>query len=133
MAADDRTLSAPVGIGQPNNPADVRHVQHLLNERQVQNGERLAEDGAFGPRTTMRLIEYQRDTVGMSRPDRIADPHGPTMRSLSGQAAGQGVGVDANSTTHPASRGSGGRRGSSRKSSLSRDRSMRSGTSRRPW
>ena len=107
MAADDRTIGAPVGIGQPNDPSDVRHVQSLLNERQVQNGERLAEDGAFGPRTTMRLIEYQRDTVGLSRPDGVADPHGPTMRSLSGQAADQGVGVDAHSTARPASHRSG--------------------------
>ncbi len=111
MAADDRTPSAPVGIGQANDPADVRHVQHLLNERQAHGGERLAQDGVFGPRTTARLIEYQRDTVGMSRPDGVADPHGPTMRSLSGQAADQGVGVDAHSTAHPASHRSGGAEG----------------------
>ena len=82
MAADDRTLGAPVGVGQPNEPSDVRHVQHLLNEGQAHGGERLAEDGVFGPRTTMRLIEYQRDTVGMSRPDAVAAPNGPTMRAL---------------------------------------------------
>ncbi len=84
MAADDGTLGAPVGVGQPNNLADVKRVQHLLNERQVPSEERLAEDGAFGPRTTMRLIGYQRDTVGMSRPDSIVAPGGPTMRSLAG-------------------------------------------------
>ncbi len=84
MPADDRSLSAPVGVGQANDASDVRHVQHLLNERQVPGGERLTEDGAFGLRTTMRLIEYQRDTVGMSRPDAVAIPNGPTMRALTG-------------------------------------------------
>lgn len=85
MAADDRTLSAPVGIGQPNDSADVRQVQHLLNRHlAAPHGDgHLAEDGAFGPLTQARLTDYQRDAVGLRHPDAVVDVHGPTMRSLS--------------------------------------------------
>ena len=85
MAADDRTLGAPVGIGQPNDKADVRQVQHLINRHlDALGGDgRLAEDGAFGPLTQARLTEYQRDTVRLAHPDAVVDVQGPTMRSLS--------------------------------------------------
>ena len=86
MAADDRTLGAPVGIGRPNDPADVRQVQHLLNRHlDAPHGDgHLAEDGAFGPVIQARLTDYQRDTVRLAHPDAVVDGHGPTMRSLTG-------------------------------------------------
>ncbi len=86
--ADDRILGAPVGIGQPNDPADVRHVQHLLNRHLATPGgdRHLAEDGTFGPLTQARLTKYQRDTVRLAHPDAVVDVHGPTLRSLSRHA-----------------------------------------------
>ena len=102
MAADDGNgIGQAVGVGQPNQPDDVRRVQEMLNRHAATGDTRLAEDGAFGPRTTMRLIEHQRDVVGMSRPDGVADPHGPTMRSLSGAPSaaashGKAAASDAN-------------------------------------
>ena len=88
MAADDGTLGAPVGIGQRNDPVDVRQVQHLLNRHlAAPHGDgHLAEDGIFGPRTQARLTDYQRDTVRLTHPDAVVDVQGPTVRSLSGPA-----------------------------------------------
>ncbi len=85
MAADDRTLGAPVGIGQPNDMADVRQVQHLLNRHlaTLSGNRHLAEDGVFGPRTEARLLEYQGDAVRLAHPDAVVDVHGSTLRSLS--------------------------------------------------
>lgn len=83
MAADDRSIGAAVGIGQTNDPADVRTVQHLLNQHREGAEHRLVEDGIFGPRTRARLTEYQRDTVKLTYPDAVSDMHGPTMRALS--------------------------------------------------
>ena len=90
MAADDRTLGAPVGIGQPNDPVDVRQVQHLLNRHlAAPHGDgHLAEDGIFGSRTQDRLTDYQRDTVRLAHPDAVVDVRGPTMRSLAGALHG---------------------------------------------
>ncbi len=101
----DRILGAPVGIGQPNSPDDVRQVQHLLNQHlgSTAAGGHLAEDGAFGPRTEARLVQYQRDAVRLGHPDGVADPHGPTMRSLShgsGVEAGQARRVDPDANLH---------------------------------
>ena len=90
MAADHRTdIEAAVGMGQPNDPADVSQVQHLLNcavAAQRGNGA-LKEDGMFGPLTRARLTDYQRDIVGLAHPDAVVDTHGPTMRSLTGAPA----------------------------------------------
>ncbi len=94
MASNDRTIGAPVGIGQQNDPADVRQVQRLLDwHLAAPHGDgHLADDGVFGPRTAMRVIEYQRDTVGLRHPDGVAAPDGPTMRSLTGAPShGQAV------------------------------------------
>ena len=98
MTEDVGSLKAPVGVGQTNDAGDVRRVQHLLNGAAGAN-VRLAEDGIFGPLTEARLIDYQRDTVKLARPDGVAEPHGPTMRSLSGsrETTGQSVAAtDAN-------------------------------------
>ena len=90
MAADHRTdIGATVGMGQPNDPADVSHVQHLLNcDLAAKHGDGpLKEDGMFGPLTRARLTDYQRDIVGLGHPDAVVDTHGPTMRSLTGTPA----------------------------------------------
>lgn len=104
--ADDRIPGAPVGIGQPNDPADVRHVQHLLNRHlATPSGDgHLAEDGIFGPHTQARLTEYQRDAVRLAHPDAVVDVHGPTLRSLSRPAehATAGRGEVVHHPAHPA-------------------------------
>ena len=86
MAADDRILSAPVGVGQPNDQADVKQVQHLLNRHLADphdNGH-LAEDGAFGPLTRAQLTKYQRDAVEPQHRDGIVAPSARTIRPMAG-------------------------------------------------
>ena len=94
MAADDRTLSAPVGVAQPHDQADVRQVQHLLNRHLADphDDRHRAEDGAFGPLTLTRarLTEYQRDAVGPQHPNGIVAPGARTIRPSGHAASAEG-------------------------------------------
>lgn len=74
-------ISATVGAGGTNTPADVRTVQDLLN-RAADAG--LAVDGVCGPATRDAITTYQ---AGFLRsPDGRVDPGGQTLRRLASQA-----------------------------------------------
>ena len=78
------TLAAAVGPGAPNRRNDVAYVQKLLNRslHNTPHGHAFAEDGVFGPKTAVAIIEFQRRYLKQSNPDGRIDPNGPTIRSL---------------------------------------------------
>ena len=78
-----------VGAGGMNRASDVRIVQQLLNQHMLALGlPLLAVDNVAGRNTIKGIREYQRQVVGLSRPDGRIDPGGRTWRSLD---AGTGV------------------------------------------
>lgn len=105
MATVGDSTSAAVGIGQLNNPDDVRRVQHLLNRNLAAGAEgHLAEDGIFGVKTQARLVDYQRDVVHLRQPDGVVSSAGPTMRALVGghelHASAEHPRADAHTAPH---------------------------------
>lgn len=76
-------ISRAVGVNQPNNIADVKKVQMLLNRAiRDDNIEYLKEDGLWGPKTFARLVYFQKQYVHLSHPDAVVNRYGPTFRRL---------------------------------------------------
>ncbi|WP_448886402.1 glucosaminidase domain-containing protein [Citrobacter telavivensis] len=76
-------ISRGVGISQPNYPSDVKKVQILLNRAIRDNNiESLKEDGLWGPKTSARLVYFQKNFVHLSHVDAVVNRHGPTFRRL---------------------------------------------------
>jgi hypothetical protein len=75
-------ILASVGRKGRNRPEDVRVVQALLNQNLPIPLAGLALDGVAGPLTVSAIQEYQRRAVGMSRPDGLVEPGGPTYQAL---------------------------------------------------
>lgn len=73
-----------VGVGAPNRPADVKHVQVLLNRHLPRSFRNLAIDGICGPRTESAIIWFQKNHVSLPKPDGRVDPSGPTIELLIG-------------------------------------------------
>jgi hypothetical protein len=100
-----KQLTAPVGKGQANLAVDVREVQRLLDAYHVDRGRgRMVRiDGRFGALTAAAIDQFQRDAVGLQKPDGVIDPGGRTWRRLALQDAKSGLGqagVDAAPDPH---------------------------------
>lgn len=83
------TLSDSVGLGGKNLAADIKTIQHALN--QISPGlpttPKLAVDGRLGPRpehskTVAAIKRFQQKTVGMAMPDGRIDVNGKTHRKI---------------------------------------------------
>ena len=83
------SISASVGSGAANKPADVLTVEKLLNQYLAANGEPpLAADGTVDIDTILTIQSYQERVVGISNPDGRIDPGGKTWQALD---SGQGL------------------------------------------
>jgi peptidoglycan hydrolase-like protein with peptidoglycan-binding domain len=88
----DVSISASVGRGGRNIPADVRAVQQALNRISPVNGGpalALAVDGIVGPKTLAAILAFQKREVDLD--DGRIDPNGPTLRAVNSLGASQGV------------------------------------------
>lgn len=81
-----RTLSGSVGHGGKNFPDDVRLVQTLLNEHLPIPARPVQVNGRVDQHLIGVITHYQRQTVGMARPDGRIDPGGRTFQALTGVA-----------------------------------------------
>jgi len=78
-------LSASVGQGGKNNPADVILVKKLLNKA-IAAG--LAEDNAnCGPKTIEAILKFQKEKMGILKPDGCVDVGGKTWKALNGASS----------------------------------------------
>jgi hypothetical protein len=87
-----KTISAAVGKGGANVPADVKLVQQLLNAK-TKSG--LAEDGAIGPATINAISAFQKKIFNGWADGKI-DAGGTTWQKLSG-----GTTTPTNTETKP--------------------------------
>ena len=79
-----KKISASVGKGGKNKPADVIAVQEMLNGFAKKSGfKKLDVDGLIGPKTNAAIAAFQKNSVGMARPDSRVDPSGNSMKTLS--------------------------------------------------
>lgn len=96
-------LGGSVGRGAFNNPADVRVVQHLLNDVGTPGARPLKVDGAVGPLTISAILAFQRSNGGST--DGRIDPTGATLKRLISRHfanIGQGVEPGLRATLAPA-------------------------------
>ncbi|MGZ8997931.1 MAG: peptidoglycan-binding domain-containing protein, partial [Allosphingosinicella sp.] len=90
-----------VGAGGVNHASDVRIVQQLLNQHMLALGlPLLIVDNDAGDNTIKGIREYQRQVVGLARPDGRIDPGGRTWRLLD---SGAGVPAPAPATRESSS------------------------------
>lgn len=75
-------ITAAVGRGGRNHPADVRTVQTRLNDLMGPSRERLSVDGISGPKTRGMIGDFQRNVLNFRNPDERVDPGGKTVRAL---------------------------------------------------
>jgi hypothetical protein len=76
-------ISASVGSGGVNKPADVLLVETLLNQYLAEVGEPLlAADGQMAVETILAIQAFQSKVVGLANPDGRIDPGGRTWRAL---------------------------------------------------
>jgi hypothetical protein len=76
-------ISAPVGEGGANTPADVTIVQNLLNAHAANVGiQRLKVDGSIGSRTISAIRTFQFKVMKLQKPDGRVDPNGRTFTAL---------------------------------------------------
>ncbi len=76
----DSSISGSVGKGGDNNPTDVFLVKKLLNQK-INAG--LTEDNPNVATKTIEMIEkFQREVVGLAKPDGKIDPGGRTWKAL---------------------------------------------------
>jgi putative chitinase len=87
-------IAGSVGEGGRNDRGDVKTVQILLNMHKaaLDLPAQLAEDGAIGPNTLAAIGVFQRQVMGLARPDRRIDPGGRTLSKL---GAGLEAGLEA--------------------------------------
>lgn len=95
-------IRSAVGSGQKNEYDDVKKVQTLLNRASGGQGEMLAEDGIWGPKTMARLADFQKNVVHLRTADAIVNVQGPTWRTLNNShpASGNTVSQKAQSAPH---------------------------------
>lgn len=75
-------IMGSVGKGGRNNLQDVKTVQTLLNERIKIPTPQLKVDGKCGRKTKEAITEFQKNSVGIMRPDGRVDPAGRTLTAL---------------------------------------------------
>lgn len=77
-------ITASVGSGGVNRPADVTVVQRLLNAhgRSLSPLAALATDGVIGPKTITAIRTFQSRVVRLPHPDGRVDPGGRTLKAL---------------------------------------------------
>ncbi len=80
----NRSLSAQVGTGKANTSGDVAAIQSLLNN----HGNNFTVDGVFIPALAAAIEKFQKEVVGLSRPDGVVDPGGKTWNALNGKKEG---------------------------------------------
>jgi hypothetical protein len=90
------SISASVGRNGVNRPDDVRLVQELLNRRAGASQPLLGVDGLIGPRTVAAIEAFQRNALGMAKPDGRVDPGGRTFAALDQGAATASAAETAN-------------------------------------
>jgi peptidoglycan hydrolase-like protein with peptidoglycan-binding domain len=96
-------LGGSVGRGGFNDPADVRVVQHLLNDVGTPGVTPLKVDGVVGPLTVSAILAFQRSSGGST--DGRIDPTGATLKRLISRHfanIGQGVEPGLRTTLAPA-------------------------------
>ena len=77
-------LTAQVGAGKANKPSDVASIQSLLNK----NGYSFTVDGIFTAELGAAIEKFQKEEVGLSKPDGVVDPGGKTWDALNGVKPG---------------------------------------------
>ena len=78
-----KKISASVGKGGKNKPADTQAVQELLNAFAKKCGfKQLDVDGKVGPKTNAAISSFQKKVVGMSKADGRVDAKGRSMSAL---------------------------------------------------
>ena len=84
-----KKISASVGKGGKNRPADVKLIQQLLNDNlsKMTGVQRLVVDGLVGRKTIGAIEKFQKQVVGMQRVDGRVDPGGKTIQALTGDSA----------------------------------------------
>jgi hypothetical protein len=82
--ASDIQIYGSVGRNGVNRNDDVSKIQQLINEHLPIPLRPLDVDGQCGPLTIGAIEEIQRRYLGMNRPDGKIDPHGATLRKLTG-------------------------------------------------
>lgn len=76
-------LNGAVGQGRPNFAADVRFVQHLLNDWRGRNARTLiGVDGQFGQQTDRAIVDFQTAVTGVV--DGVFNASGPALAALEG-------------------------------------------------
>src|SRR5512135_15761 len=77
-------ITGSVGKGGANLTDDVKVIQRLLNDNMSKpdSAPLLDVDGIMGPKTQAAIEAFQKDVVGMGRPDSRVDPDGPTFKEL---------------------------------------------------
>ena len=83
------SLQFSVGPGQRNLLADVRQVQHLLNERA--NATVAGETGILDQTTINALARFQERELGMRPPSGLVEPNSATWFALNGQSGPAGT------------------------------------------
>ena len=78
-----KKISASVGKGGKNKPADAKTVQELLNPFASKAGfTKLKIDSDCGPKTIGAIGKFQKSVVAMTRPDSRVDPNGDSFKAL---------------------------------------------------
>ena len=75
-------ITASVGAGGKNVPADGIVIQVLLNLNRPAPLPQIAVDGAVGPGTAEAIREFQKRVMHLAAPDGRVDPGGGTLRAL---------------------------------------------------
>ena len=73
-------ISEPVGIGEPNRPADVNTVMYLLNI--IARANDFPEGGKCDHRLISAIRDFQFKTLKFPSLDSRVDPNGRTLRGL---------------------------------------------------
>jgi hypothetical protein len=89
MALGLISITAPVGRGGRNLPADVRTVQTRLNDLMGTSRPPLKVDGLNGPKTEGMIADFQKSVLKFKSPDSRVDPNNKTIAAMN----------DANSAT----------------------------------
>lgn len=77
-------ITGSVGQGGANAPADVAEIQGLLNAR---DDAGLAVNGICGPHTIAAIEAFQSTVRGVTKPDGLISPDGPTFAALTSGSA----------------------------------------------